>query len=530
MANEFAVAPPDNAANAVQNAIATGDITALKAIAPRVNGTMLAPVANEAISNMDKAISPASKLINSVNSKGGIASPEGRLDLIKQYSEQYKNHQPTTGLLQGIAQGLMGNKQWSNAMTTGNEITANIAGKDGRAYRAVYNQNSNTPTMVFDENDQPIPYSEFMKMGGGLYKNITDTPGYISGKISTEEFTKANNEEQAALNNAVGLFGNVINPRNEQNMQALLQLKKANKDLPNAILDEIAAKTSLRGSSGNTASTNYSNIAQANDVTSLNNALDKAKEGGMDLKLGKVVGIDAKGNIKTSDGESTTKNDLLSKVKGGSNSNTVEQGWTSAREQIVKGELYKRLDINQKALVDMIMNNQQAIDMAKTAYINKHGWPSVLSPSAPYQPGQTLNSNIANTFIDSANLEHATQAKANLDNLLSKGLPIVPGSAAAQYSQSREAQLVNSKYGSFMEQALRLPVQAQPEAQVLQAPQAFKNNPSAQNSFTAKQNDRLASTEKLDTSRVNEAGKKVDNRTVMSNVLKKFLEQKEGKK
>lgn len=527
MPNEFAVAPPDNAADAVQNAIATGNISALKAVAPRVAGTVLSPVVNDVIGNMDRAVTPASRVIKAADENGGAGTPNGNIAVADQLVAEYKRHQPQTGFWQGISQALMGNKNWSNAMTAGIPTPAIIPGADGKFYTAIYNQNSPVPTMVYDENNNQVPYSQFLKLGGGGYKNITDTPGYISGKISTEEFTKANNQEQHSLNDAVGMFGNVINPLNERKMQALVELKKAGAELPNQVLNEIATLTSKRGSIGNTASTSYSNIAQANDVTSLNNALDKAKEAGLDLKVGPVVSMDAKGNIKTSDGSSTTKNDLLSKVKGGSNSSSVEEGWTTAREQIVKGELYKRLDPSQKALFDSIMDSQQAIDMAKAAYVNKHGWPSILSPSVSYQPGQTLNSNIANAFIDSANLEHAVQAKATLDQLLSKGVPIVPGSAAAAYFQSPAAASVNAKYSNLMSQALRLPTKEETVApQKPKAPVAA----ASQESFSPGQEARLKKVEKLDTSRTNEAAKKVDDNQIMANALKKLRERQEAKK
>lgn len=524
MANETAVAPPDNATNAVQAAIATGDIGALKAVAPRVSGTSLSPVVNDAVSNMDKAVAPAARVINTANANGGIATADGRLATADAIAAEYKKFQPPTGVWQGIAQGLMGNKEWSKAMTPGNVVPAIVAGKDGRAYTAIYNQNSKIPTAVFDENQQPVPLSEWMKQGAGLYQNITDTPGYIQGKLTTEAFTKANNDEQSALNNAVAMFGNVINPRNEQNMQALLQLKKSKAELPNSILNEIASKTSLTGSNANSFSENYSNIQQANDVTSLNDALDKSKKAGLDLGVPGVVAVNADGTIKTSDGKTTTKNDLLSKVKGGSSSTNVEKGWTTAREQIVKGELYKQLDMEQKALVDLIMNNQQAMDIAKASYVQKHGWPSVLSPSAPYQPGQTLNSNIANTFIDAANLEHAQQAQKQLDSMLSRGLPIVPGSAAAAYSQGREANATNAKYAEFMKQALSLPTPA--EATPAPTPAAKPVAPMSTDTFAPGQSARLGQTSKLDTGRVNEAGAKVDKNAAMSSVLQQFLKNK----
>jgi len=203
------VVPPSAALKQqYDDATASGDIGAVKRLAPIATGTSLESDIKNSVGVMERSVAPMIKIVGAANSKGGVQTPEGRMAAAKEWQAV----QPPTSMWKQIAGSLMGVPDAWKMGTTGRQESTIEYDKFGRGAISFYNQNNpKTPALVIDsETQQPLTPAEYTERGFGLYKDAASSP-FAQGvgevfKKNTAELSKsaARTNQSAAAYQDIG--------------------------------------------------------------------------------------------------------------------------------------------------------------------------------------------------------------------------------------------------------------------------------------------------------------------------------------
>lgn len=521
----IAALPDDKTIDVVQQAANSGSPAALSAVAPLVQNTSLQPAVENTIRGMSGYAVPVDRVVNAANEKGGVQTREGRLATADALLQEYKAAQPPKSFLRGLGLSLVGDPNAARAFSEGVQENYLAPGADGEFYRVIKNTNSGMPSAVLDSEGKVVPFSTAIKLGITGFDDVTKTIGYKAKASQTEQFIKDNAEEIKTANRVASGWSAIDN-NNLQIMEGLSQLKNAGAQLPKSALVAINSIASKSGALAKTYSNSVNAIAQANDATSINNAIAQANEVGGQLGVPKIISVDANHNVKTDDGKSYSLSSFLQKANTFTDSTQTENAWKAGKAEIVNSEWYKNLAKTNPDLIP-VFENVYNLSAANDVLKKTIGTLPILSPSVPFDPAKSLESNIAQSFIDQGNAKLAKAYAAKLSGLMQTGVPIVPGSVLNTFSQGREANDINKSTIEAMQKVLSsYKPGAEPQAVAEeQKPPSIKDR----SVLSGAQNKRLERAEKIDVTKPNQAVQAVDEAELMNNLLKKHKKSKEQK-
>lgn len=517
-----AMLPDDNTIDVVQQAANSGNPSAIAAVAPLVQGTSMEGALGTTIKGMAGYAVPAGRVLSAASSNGGVQTPEGRVAAADALAQEYKAVQPPKSFLRGLGLSLIGDPNASKAFSEGVQEHYLAPGSDGEFYRVVKDSNSGIPRGVFDANGQMIPLSQAMKLGVTGYDDVTKTIGYKAKATQIDQFVKENTEEIKTANKVASGW-ETIDQNNLQIIDGLNKLKDAGAQLPKNALVAINSIASKSGALAKTYSSAVNSIAQANDSTSLNAAIAQANEIAGRLGAPKILGVDASNNVKTDDGKSYSLNSFLQKANNFTDTAHTEDAWKAGKEEIVNSAWYQNLAKTNPDLIP-VFENVYNLSAANDILKKTVGTLPILSPSVPFDPSKSLESNIAQSFIDQGNAKLARSYAAKLSSLMQTGVPIVPGSVLNTFAGGKEAGEIHRSTIEMMQKALS----SYNPGKETEAPttEPKKLSTKDRSILTPTQQSRLDRSQKIDLTKPNAAVQAVDESALMEQLLKKHRKPK----
>lgn len=405
----------------------SGDIAALEGVKALGMGTPVAPQAQAQIDRMNKGVAPIEKSLEAVAAKGGIATPQGRLQAQQEAINSFKAFQPEVSFLKGFSQALMGNPNWRNAATEGVIRPVVRFGDDGKAVTAYMAQNSDVPVRVVKDGKN-MSYQEWVD-GGYQYEKPTETPGYFAKQQTFQAYAKENAKEAIAAN-----VGASIARKKADNANFVLDAMHALKQygLSNEELNQLTEETTREFSNTDTVRSGLEQLKNAQDSDAIRSALDiiNSASGGIDGKVFKLTG-DNKFADQT--GKSYSLQGLLQMGSNYSSAAERQKRFSQSREQIVESAVLKKLPSEQaKAVWQQAMDRIWQNDQMTSEFNQKYGGLPFLSNPAPYKAGQSMKVAIANALQERTNAELAEKYQQFYQEAAKQGL-MVPGSAAAGF-------------------------------------------------------------------------------------------------
>ena len=415
--------------SAVNDAIDSGDINQMKAVAPSASGSPVAPKLNNAISYAANAIAPVQTVVDATNKSGGVSSAQGRLtaaDSIKSFSGQ----QTPTNFIKGIADSLMGIPGAWKELATGPETATTQIGADGGSVTAWMPANGGRPTKVLNNATQQYMTADQYESGGyGKYANMESTPGYKQNIIAVEKASKEYWIDVEAANRGSAVLEN-IDQNNQRiilpNATALAKTGLSSQDL-NYLVKKGTAVTSLKSSLSN----GLQSMASSSDSTVYNNAIDQANANGVSVSLPKIIGVDSNHKFQGSDGKSYSINDLNQKMNTFNSSSGTEQMLSQNHDNIVKDLVYSKMGFNQQVMFQNMLNAIESNERLKTNNAEFLSKIPVINSTIPFQEGQELPVLAANTMVDNANSKASALYRDKLLQASANGAIPQPGAIVA---------------------------------------------------------------------------------------------------
>lgn len=451
------IAPTDELLNTIQQAVGNGDVSTLKAVAPLTANTNMAGVVDNTIKGMSGTAVPAMRVMQTANDNGGLQSKDGRLSAADSMLQEYTKAQPERSFWRGLGLSLIGDPNAYKAFNEGAQEQFLAPGADNKFYRVVKNTNSGIPSAVFDEQGQVVPLADAMKLGVTGFKSITETPGYKSNMVKTEEYAKKNVNEITNANAWASAF-KAIDNNNQNILNGLQQIKQSGLALPTDILRDINSVAARTGSLAQSYSDSVASLAQANDTTSRNNAINNANKFAAEAGWPKIVSIDANHNVTTDDGKSYSLSNFLQNAKTMTSSQQSENAWRAGKAEIVNSAWYKNLAASPEGqklipVFENVFNMSASNDILKKQTVEKHGWLPFLTPNMPFDPSKSIESNMVQSMLDHGNALKAKEYAGKLSTMMQTGVPVVPGSVMSTYSNTDGAK-VDEQLGAAIQQAL----------------------------------------------------------------------------
>lgn len=453
------IAPPSIALqDRFNQAAASGDPAAVRAIAPIAVGTTLQADIDNSARTMERAAKPIVEITQLANSKGGIQnSPDARMAVADAVKKEYKSLQPETGFLKFLGASLMGVPDAWKMATTGRQESAVEYDKFGRGAVTIYNQNNpKTPVFVVDsETKEPISLSEYMDRGFNLYKDAASSP-FIQASGDVYKKRLSAYEDSAAKANISSAAYGEIGKNSEIIGQKLEKIASGPYNLTNKQLDEIHSLTSKVINVEQSISDSINTLRSGQDTDSRRKALEQLKAVSGGLGIGDL-GINAKGQIVDSKGNQVSNTDLSQKVTDYLKKNGLSAQYTQARDELIKSKVFQNLPSAElKAdLIDVMNLTESNHRLMNDVKISEKELP-FLTTSIPMKFGDPFRVGIVSNLYDKYKAE-AAQAYAGFfaeqSKLFSKDKPPSIGQIENAFSRSPILAEIRAKYEPLIKAA-----------------------------------------------------------------------------
>ena len=458
MPNDYlGVAPPPDTLTQDYYAASKSSPEDLYSLTTRAAGTSLAPKILQSAQLMQDGSKRVEEVLNAVKVKGGIDTPEGRIAGADAVLKSFDKYQPNTSFLGGLSQGLMGNKNWRNAASQGVVRPVFTYGDNGQTAIAYMAENCDVPIKVLDASGQPMTDQQYLQGGFNKFKDVTQSPGYLANVETVKKYADANAKHAEAANIGASVMSTVAQ-NSLAAQEGWMKLFSAGTNLTSKDMNELQQFSSKGQVLSDAISKARNELLQAQDNDSRAAAVDNINKTAVEAKVPMIFSVGKDGTIKDQNGKTYTTGTLASLTNNFNNSSSKEQQFHQNREQIIKSAVYQKMDGNQKALFDDIVNRVSSNEILKSKFQEAHGsYFPVAAPSIPYQLGQSFKVGMSNALVDQSNAEMAAVYQAKLNEALKSGAIVIPGSTSAAFSSSPESQAINSKYKKLIENVFSMP-------------------------------------------------------------------------
>jgi hypothetical protein len=379
-------------------------------------------------------------LSDRIKNVGGIATPDQRLDLVK----DFKQLQPETSVLKAVAARMMGVPDAGLIATQGRIQSVPEYDVNGKQLTSFYAQNNpKTPIRVLDENGAEISLDDYKKRQGGQFASYADTPAGQAKKIETEvrktEFEKegaATNVQSAA---AIPLLD--LHKQQQKDLQALAQFGITSDDL-----------TKLSSYSAGTVSYSQSVSDAINTLKQAQKDKSTRDELRKNGKLAAAAGIvSGSAGIDKSKAESLGNSELDQLQKQIGSSQNLDTQFSQTKKEAFESAWYKNLKPEAKLIYENAF--QRAANIAQlTGEASKYGdltiAPSPYSPEILKQAGSGELQSVLGQFKAEATLKFQEWRK---EQKFPEGSLPTPGQLQSAFTRTDEYIALKQKYGNMMD-------------------------------------------------------------------------------
>jgi hypothetical protein len=334
-------------------------------------------------------------IVNKIDNKGGIQTPEGRLAA----ADSFKNGEYEHSILKAVTQHLLGDKNARFYVSEGVPETKILYSKIDGTPMQVKQLPSGRVVEAFDlQNQKYLNQKEFYSMGG--MPDLKDTMSYIKDKEMYPKYAEefANNNIRDSQWAAIAPATKELLAENEQYLHQL-----AGKNLTNEQRQFLASISSASVGVNQSTQKGFNDFDQY--IKNKGEHVDKSVTEGFKASLsliGEKLGIPGLSPsvggeylAQDSKGNKYSTNDLKNLQNTFSNNNSYENNFSRNKEALEKSEVYKNLGYKEKFAIDSIMQNNLNIERKHNELIQKYGLPSFVLP--------TQSANITDNFARSMN-------------------------------------------------------------------------------------------------------------------------------
>ena len=453
---KFAVPPSDALKSQFDQAASNGDYKSMYELFPKATGTSLAPKILQSAEIMQRNTVPAKAALQQAKDNGGLSTPDGRMAFANTVSE-FKQLQPETGFVKGLANTLMGVPDAWKSMTRGLETSRVEYDKFGKPLISAYAQNNpDTPFQVIDGiTKQPISLKEYGERGVKLFKDAAQSP-FVQAegevvKKNAQEFVKS--AERANINAAAySAIG-----QNAQKMEQLWNKFSDKYGISNDTLNELYSITSKTLSNEQTISDAVNQMLQGMSNDSRREGAEKlrALTGGGGIPS--IVSVTGKDQFVASDGKTYSTQDMQQKVSDYLKKNTLNSQYQQNKQTLEESAAFKILPIEDKVAMREIMNLTQANHMLKNDVASTVGALPIITTDIPYKAGDPFKIGIIGAKIAQANAEKVAAFQnffAEESKRFTAGNPPTAGSLEAAFTRPDAPTLkeINDKYAKQIQE------------------------------------------------------------------------------
>ena len=340
-----------------------GDAKGLLKIAASTDNDDTRAAALHVADNVIKGNEEWNNLTSGIDKKGGVQSPDGRIEFDKQWRNNDNNPQYKNALMQY----LLGDKKAGRSLLTGGQQTTKITWDQNTGQPIQYKVDQNGDIHGAFDGQRELSPDEFharTKFASGL----ENTLGYIADKSNVEAYTK---EAQKTIGNAKALAAAspVLNTLNQQLDQSLIGLK----DLPPEAQAKVLQFSSNSIGTSQTVSQAAQKLSQLIDSGSF-------KEGSVvDEKLAAGLGkdgigtVNANGGVNFSDGTTLSATNLKQLQSSGNVSNSIENKYNQSKQDLIA---YLKTTDLAKTNPEGVLKLQSALETSKAIALQEAKLPA----------------------------------------------------------------------------------------------------------------------------------------------------------
>jgi len=372
----------------------------LMGVAPTEFTGGITGVAPPDFANVDKTIKRDQDfnfLTDRIKNAGGIATPEQRLNLAK----DFKDVQPETSVFRAFTASLMGVPNAGLIATQGRIETVPEYDVNGKQLTSYYAQNNpKTPIKVLDENGDPITLMEYKQRQGGQFSSYATTPAGEAKQIETK-VRKTELEKEAAATNvqsaaAIPLLS--LYKQQQKDLQTLAKYGITSDDLTK-LSSYSAGTVSYSQSLSNAINT----LKQGQESKSKRDELTKSGQLGLAAKV-----LEASGKVTKGEAESKSSSDLDQIQKELGSGQSLDTKFSQTKKEAFESAWYKNLNPEAKLIYENAF--QRAANIAQlTGEASKYGdlniAPSPYTPEILKQAGSGELQTVIGQFKADATLE-----------------------------------------------------------------------------------------------------------------------------
>lgn len=415
----------------------------LTGIAPKQFTGGITAVVPPDFANVDRTIKrdqDFNALSDRIKSAGGIATPEQRLNLAK----DFKDVQPETSVWRAFTASLMGVPNAGLIATQGRIETVPEYDVNGKQLTSYYAQNNpKTPIRVLDENGADISLDDYKKRQGGQFATYANTPAGQAKQIETEVRKKESEKEAAATNvqSAAAIPLLDLHKQQQKDLQALAQFGITSDDLTK-LSSYSAGTVSYSQSLSNAINT----LKQGQESKSKRDDLTKSGQLAIAAKV-----LEASGRVTKGEATSKSSSDLDQIQRDLGSSQNLDTQFSQTKKEAFESAWYKNLKPEAKLIYENAF--QRAANIAQLmGEASKYGdlaiAPSPYSPEILKQAGSSELQSVLGQFKAEATLEF--QKWRDTQKFPAGNLPS-PGQLQSAFTRTDEYKSLKNKYGQMMD-------------------------------------------------------------------------------
>jgi len=430
---------------AFNNAVNNRDERSLLTIAANTTGTPMSEAATSTAIKIGEGKQQFAQLIDPLEKKGGVATPEGRKEVVNIWKSTIDNPQWGTALIKYI----LGDKEGAAKQITGGDVKETIVfDNNGVQLKKRVNALGETLEVLDLKTGKPVLPEEYndRKIGFTAYGET------LAGKVSDIDI-KARTESLLAnqkKNNAWAAKFPVLGAQFQEINDNLMEFQSRKGDIPADVFARIMRfNTQAQGTSASQGETK-SVLDQLSKNAGFRSGEQVSKSIASQLGLEGVWTFNGKGGITNDKGDTQSLGELQQKNDSKTISNQRSEDLKSIKTDILKSEQLKGASGDLQA--KLLRSLELADNIARTtAELSKDGTPTFLSLPAAFNIENKLSQGRAQALQGMFSAEAMEEFKVYYDKAIKNygaGQRPEPNEIEANFVKTPEYKALQSKYGA----------------------------------------------------------------------------------
>jgi hypothetical protein len=357
------------------DALANRDVKQLTNIAKDNIGTPAAEVALGAARGIQDRAAKFNELVNPIDKAGGTATPEGRVEIAKQFQTVADRPQWGTALLSYV----MGDKKAALLQVTGGSIKTSINYDNaGNQIEEKHNELGEAVSYFDRKQKKFLTKEEYAQRVGG----ISAWENTLKGRL-TRETQELNNKTFQKDEAAANAWYQIFNGQKQFHQENLDFLTKVKTDIPAPLYNKIVGSVSQSLGQANASSNGKSIFNQINDSVGRGQSFTVTEKmaGTLGVPPNTVLKMSANGEyLQSSDNK---YNVSISKLKAQTDTENINKEATQNASQtmasIAEAERLGQLNPIQAQKLRRVIENSQTMGREIVNAEREHGKPTFIS-------------------------------------------------------------------------------------------------------------------------------------------------------